>query len=205
VIYLANSITDPYHQWPKAQDALYAFLDAKFGSVANSQSQILFWRNNYYADDAILTVPAYNAISSKQKFFFAPIGGQDGVTIGYERKKTDIVVETNATLIFAGTFTTPAVGTKVTQSTSYATVAAANSSQITLQHVQGAFANGACSAGTITSVTTLDNLGVTSTYFSPVTAYDYAEELNEAQKNIRLLQPQYLALVERDMKDLLSA
>lgn len=206
VIYLANNITDPYHAWPKAQSALEEFLRAKYGTVANSQSQVVYWRNNYYADDTILTVPAYNALSAEQKFFWTVITAGNFEIVGYERKKSDIVLETNRTLRLTGAFAAASVGDRVSQSTSAATAAFANSSVLVLQHVTGSFANGACSAGTISSVTvTSDNTADFSDYFSPVTAYEHEEDLNESRKSIRLLQPQYISIVERDMKDLLSA
>lgn len=208
IIYFSNNINDPYHEWPKSQDVFDDFITAKFGSVANSQSAIAYYRNNFEADDSVLTSPAYSALASEQKSFWMPIDSENGETIGYERKNAEIILETNIIVAatVANTFP-PVEGSIITQNLARGTVGFSNASTIVLKHISGTFANGISSAGTITNVTTISQpLGATiSTYFTPVTFYEHEENLNESRKHIRLLSPAYVEIVERNLRDLLRA
>ena len=46
LIFLANDIIDPYTQWPKGQLDFEDFVAKKYGSIEESQSNILFYRKN---------------------------------------------------------------------------------------------------------------------------------------------------------------
>lgn len=35
LVYLANAITDPYHDWPKSQDQLHEYLIEKYADIAD--------------------------------------------------------------------------------------------------------------------------------------------------------------------------
>lgn len=207
VIYLSNSTVDPYFEWPLTQSQFRDFVIGKFGSEANAQLQTAFYRNNYYADDTILAPAGYSALSAAQKFFWMPVAGADGLAVGYERKNADVVVDTNSTLQLSGTFTAAAEGSRVTQSTAAGFVGFSNTSAIVLKHITGSFAAGTCSAGNVSTVTIVSNTvpAAAASYFSPVSEYEYADELNEGRKTIRILQAQYLDVIVRDMKDLLKA
>lgn len=209
IVYLSNNIVDPYFQWPLGSEAFGDFITAKYGTIANAQSQVAFFRNNYYADDTVLTPAAYLALSASQRFFWAPVDTLDGLTVGYERKSTDVVLETNKVLQLNGSFSNATVGTVITQGnpvTGRAQIAWANGTVLFIQHIIGAFANGTCSTGTIANTRlAVDNIPTgTSTYFSPISIFDYQDELNESRKNIRLLHANYVDLVVRDMKDVMS-
>lgn len=209
VVYLANNITDPYFQWPMGTQTFADFIVAKYGTIANAQSQVAFFRNNYYADDTILTPTAYLALSAPLRWYWQPIDGLDGLTVGYERKTTEVVLETNKVLELDGSFSATPVGTVISQgnpATGTAQVAWANTSVLFIQHIQGAFANGVCTAGTIANTRlAVDNVPTGATaYYSPVSVFDFEDEQNEAKKNIRLLHSNYTDLILRDMKDLLS-
>lgn len=208
VIYLSNNTVDPYFEWPSTQNQLRDYIIAKFGSEANAQQQICFYRNNYYGDDTILDVPGYSALSDVQKFYWMPVAGADGSAVGYERKPADIIVDTNATLQLTGDFSNSAARAEnvyVTQSAAAGFVGFSNTSVLMLRHITGNFVPGTCSAGTISVVTpgVVTIPAGAAPYYSPVSEYEYAEELNESRKNIRLLQVQYLDVIVRDMKDLL--
>lgn len=211
VVYLSNATVDPYFEWPMTQNQLKDFVVAKYGSEANAQQQILFYRNNFYGDDTILSVSGYSGLAASQRFYWQPISGTDGTTVGYERKGADIVVDTNQVLRLDGTFASaaPAETLYISQGSAAGFVSQGNTSVLMLKHITGAFANGALdrAAGTVTGVTIISNTfpAATSAYYSPVSAYEYEDSVNSARNTIRLLQVQYLDTIVHDMKVLLNA
>ena len=46
LIFLANGITDPYYEWPMAQNQFSDFLISKYGTVAAAQAKILHYKHN---------------------------------------------------------------------------------------------------------------------------------------------------------------
>jgi len=204
LIYLANDIMDPYYDWPLSQNQFYEFIKAKYGSVANAQSKIAFYRNNYASDDTVLSVSSYNALSYLLKKYFKPVLGINGGVVSYERKELDQVLETNKVIdltISAGTFS---VGNKFTQNTSTGFVTFANTTHVVLDKITGSFTAGAASNATITAVTTISQpiSNTEASYWEPVTAFTYEEELNESKLHIKILDKSYVGKIEKDMREL---
>lgn len=217
IVYLCNDIVDPYHQWPKDENSFNAYITAKYGSVANAQQQTAFYKNNYEFDDRVISPAAYDALSLGQKKYWAPIVGYNDQVANYQRKAIEQVVETNKVISIAGTFGSFTESTLLKQSSSVqGTVAFANSSTIVLKHVSGTWQSGSTvyytvdssvANATVTSVTTLSEPIPSEevTYWSSYSHYTVEQEKNENNKHIRLLNPAYIDLIERDMRDLLSA
>ena len=204
IIYLANDIMDPYYDWPLSQNQFYEYIKAKYGSISNAQSKIVFYRNNYASDDTALTVSSYNALTASLKKYFKPVLGINGSIVSYERKELDQVLETNKVIdltISSGTFS---VGNKFTQSTSSGFVTFANTSHVVLDKITGSFTTGAASNATITAVTTISQpiSNTEASYYEPVTAFTYEEELNESKLHIKILDRAYVGKIEKDMREL---
>ena len=204
IIYLANDIMDPYYDWPLSQNQLYEYLTAKYGSISNAQSKIIFYRNNYASDDTALTASSYNALSTALKKYFKPVLGINGNIVSYERKELDQVLETNKVIdltISSGTFS---VGDKFTQNTSSGFVTFANTTHVVVDKITGSFSAGAANGATITSVTTVSQpiSDVEASYWEPVSAFTYEEELNESKLHIRVLDKAYVGKIEKDMREL---
>ncbi len=217
VIYLSNNITDPYHQWPKPFDVFEKFIAAKFGSIANAQQQIAYYRVNYESDDRVISTAAYEALGASQKQYWAPILGYNNRAINYQRKEIYDAVETNKIVSLTGTFGSFTENTLIKQSASVlGTVSFANSSNIVIKHVSGTWqanttvyynlSNSVANA-TITSVSTISSPIASDelVYWSSVSQYDAEFEKNEAQRHIKLLSSGYLDIIEKDMKELLKS
>jgi len=216
IIYLGNNIIDPANEWPKSENNFNDFLTLKYGSVANTIQQTLFYQVSYDLDDRVISTSTYAALSAGQKKYWAPILNNQNQVINYQRKQIDTIVETNQVVMLTGTFGGIALSDIIKQSsTVYGTVAFANSSTVMLKHVAGTWANATSvyfkSSGTLanasitaTSITDqtipLDEI----TYWSPVSVYENESLINENRKHIRLLNSAYVNFVERDMKDLLG-
>lgn len=218
IIYLGNDIADPYHDWPKSDNVFKEYIVAKYGTVANSQLQTVFWRVNYESDDSVITTAVYAALAAGQKQYWAPILGYDDKVVSYQRKPLDIASETNKVVTLEGTFQALTENTIIKQSSSVmGTVTFANTTTVTIKNVSGTWATGSNNvlfAGNNAPVTaTITSSAVThtsipsaeTTYWSPVSAFEYEQELNEQRKHIRILNKAYIDIIERDMRGLLAA
>lgn len=216
VVYLSNGIVDPYHDWYMSEEEFNNFLKVKYGTIANTQEQIAFYRVNYYYDDTFLTTAAYDALSSGQKKYWKPQLGFSENVIGYVRKELDLTTETNKVIELNGTFSNISSNSIIKQSSTVTgTVGFSNSSVITLKHITGTWQtntaiytqnNVALTNNTITSVITV-NQPIPSdelAYWAPVSVYDSESEINERKRHIKLLNNAYLTVIENDMKELLS-
>ena len=216
IIYLGNNIIDPTNEWPKSENNFNDFLTLKYGSVANTIQQTLFYQVSYDLDDRVISTSTYAALSAGQKKYCAPILNNQNQVINYQRKQIDTIVETNQVVMLTGTFGGISLSDVIKQSnTVYGTVAFANSSTVMLKHVAGTWANatpvyfkssGALANASITANSIVDQTIPLDeiTYWSPVSVYENESLINENRKHIRLLNSSYVNFVERDMKDLLG-
>lgn len=222
VIYFSNLIVDPYFEWPLDSSSFKRFVETKYGSLTNARSKVKFYRNNYINDTSSITTAAYVALSEKQKDFWVPVIGNNGQIIEYQRKKQEITYNTNKTLSLSISLvgnTSFTVDEQVKQTsnnvvTALGSVKFSNSSVVLVDDIQGSFSNtynlvGITSGAnsTVSSVQTVSTSIDPSVqnYFTPVTFYEYEEELNEQRKNIRLLDTSYVSSLEERFKELLQS
>jgi hypothetical protein len=223
VVYLSNSIIDPYYEWPLSVNEFNKFLIKKYGSVERSINNVAFYRNAWYKDDSVLTVSGYNALSSSRKKYWNPVTGFNGAITSYERKREDYIAETNKVIQVNVSSTTGfIIGERVTQRTSgniSATgfIKAIDSTKLVINHINGEFLTTGGSVSTILGTDSNSARSVTSAstiyeaipvdeivYWEAVSSYDYENELNESRKNIKLIDRQYLDIIEDQMIELLS-
>lgn len=95
LIGLANQIVDPYYDFPISTENLNILITKKYGSVANAQNTIKFFRTNWLADESRITTAAYSALGVGEQKYWAPEINQNNSIIAYVRKKEDWVVTTN--------------------------------------------------------------------------------------------------------------
>lgn len=223
VVYLSNNIVDPYHQWPLTVREFSKHIIVKYGSIETAQEKIAFYRNNWYNDDSLLTTSAYSALDKNLKKYWNPIIGYNGEIGSYERKKDDSVVETNIiNEITVNSIDDFVEGEKVTQRTSGVITATGwiktiKDSKLVVNNITGSFAVTSGSVGSIvgsTSNVSRSATAITETYravpltegayWTPVSFYDYEDELNESKKHIKLIDRNYIPAIEDQMTELLS-
>jgi hypothetical protein len=95
LIGLANQIVDPYYDFPISTENLNILITKKYGSVANAQNTIKFFRTNWLVDESRITTAAYSALGVGEQKYWAPEINQNNSIIAYVRKKEDWVVTTN--------------------------------------------------------------------------------------------------------------
>ena len=64
LIGLANQIVDPYYDFPISTENLNILITKKYGSVANAQNTIKFFRTNWLADESRITTATYSALNA---------------------------------------------------------------------------------------------------------------------------------------------
>ena len=224
MIYLANDIVDPYFDLYLNDTNFDRFITDKYGSIANAQQQIIYWRNNWETDDTELSVSGFESLPSYAKKYYNPKIDRYNNAYSYERKQEDLIVDTNQIVTVVveatGTFT---IGEKVTQTFANSSVAAnaivtfANSTQITLKHIIGEVEvsnstvtttiTGISSAATANAQSLSVRYAVPSleaVYWSPVSYYDHEAENNARKKTIQLIDTRLKGEVERELKKVMN-
>lgn len=224
VVYLSNYIMDPYYEWPLSLEEFNSFIIKKYGSKENSLNLIAFYRNNWYKDDTILSPSGYESLPGYRKKYWNPIIGYNGKIVSYERKKNDLIVETNKIInIYVSNTAGFSLNENVAQKTSGVITGEGtvknivSNNVIVVASINGQFSNTSGSVGTlqgkysnisrpISNVITISTpiSNDESIYWEPVPYYDYENELNESRKNIKLIDRQYLTVIEDQMIELLS-
>lgn len=226
LVYLSNTIIDPYYQWPLSQNEFNAHVIDKYGSLEAAQRKIVFLRNNWYILRETINPSTHAALDVQELKYWDPNYGTGARIISYGRKPIDWIVNTNRIVRYdiantAGSFS---LDQKVTVSldashSGNAQVIVANSSTITVQHVEGTVlpnTSVVISANSVLSTDTgnthianahllANNLDpVEEKYWDRVSAFDVEMEQNSANRSIRVLDSQYAPQVSLELKKLLG-
>lgn len=213
LVYLSNSIIDPYYEWPMSVEEFNRFLIKKYGSIEKSTTGIAFYRNAWYKDDSMISTAAYNALPAANKKYWNPIIGFSNQIGSYERKKIDFISDTNRTVsVTLNSSNNIIVGERATQTNASGFVASVDTNKITLKHISGSFANGAITFEDSKASRTVTNTVIVhsaipateAVYWESVSFYDYENELNESRKSIKLIDRQYLDTIEDQIIELLK-
>lgn len=212
IIYLSNNIVDPYYDWPLSQEQFNSYILAKYGTLPLAQDTA-FYRNNYYNDDTLLSSSSYNALTSSLKKYYSPVLGFNENIVSYQRKPLDNVVETN--IIQSLTLSSVSglqEGEKITQGSSSGYICFIGSNYILINKVFGNITTGSITGRTSGIVSTATSTSILNycipinevSFYSPVTYFEYEEELNQSKFNIRILDKSYIGKVQKDMRELFS-
>lgn len=221
LIWLTNNTIDPYFDLPLTEEDLLSHIVAKYGSYDLAQRNIKLFRTNWYDNtDDQLTVAQFDALASSYKKYYEPVLDNVLNVAKYVRKRRDETVSTNKIVSAAITSVTGTfkVGEEIqVNGTNYAFCTYASATTLTLQHVIGTISGtvtGQISGATATiplrevnsemvpDVTTLQETVAAqdNSFWSPVTFLEYEQELNEAKKQIKLLDVRYASQAESDLR-----
>ena len=219
LVYFANEMIDPYYEWPLSQRDFEQYIRNKYTTIELAQEKIIYYQVNWSADESMLTPGAFDSLPAAVKKYWSPVIGFRGSIISYERKQTDLTVETNKTIeLTVADGTGFALEEQVKQTSGGSVVASGfvkytSATSVVVEKVTGAFSTSYSLVNydgdvttTVSAVNTLkqsisDDEAV---YWSPVTAYEYEDQLNEQKKQIYLIDKSYLDQIELEMKSLLA-
>ena len=220
LIYHANDIIDPYYQVSRPIDEFNNFITDKYGSIRLARRKTIHYKNNYEGDSEVITTSSYQSLPKSQKKYYQPVQNKNN-TIGYERSKLDFIISTNRIETFdilnvTGDFIKNEVVVRDDDSTSFAEVSSSNPNNLIIQHVRGDF-----SANTNYTITGEES-GATATvnaesfkllsltvgedeqkFYSPVSFYDYEEQINNDKQEIFLVDNTYSVTINEQLTEIL--
>lgn len=220
LIYHANDIIDPYYQRPLSYDDFDNYIISKYQSIPRAKRKTIYYKNNYEGSDEILSLSAYVSKPAQEKKYWQPVLSQLGIA-GYERSQEDFIVSTNKIETFdlvtsTGTFIKDEIIVRDDDDSSFAEIATSNNTNLIIQHVRGDFSantnytitgeeSGATATVNAASFQLLQNVisEGEQVYYSPVSFYEYEEELNEQRREIYLVDSSYATNINEQLKNLL--
>ena len=228
LLYLSNSVIDPYYDWYLDPSTFDTFIAKKYGSLANAVNKIKYYTNNWYSDSTpTISASVYAALPSGLLKYYEPVPINGVVTNSpreYTRRRVDWKLQTNGIAKYevanGSSFTTDEVVDINFSLSSSGTgqVTFANTTTVILQHLTGTVTTGTITGSsylygresktntvftTATSVVNNIPAGETS-FWSPVTYFEYETEINERNKSILVLKSEYSSKVSKQLRDLLK-
>lgn len=214
-IWHANDTVDPYYEMSIPGPDLFEHIATKYGSLADAQRKIAFYRVNWYGDQTRLSATQFKDLPIRHKKYWSPFLDQYGSVAGYQRNRTEISLNTNRIVQLNFNSTAPfTVGEKISiNSTTYGYCTFSDSTKAMIQHITGDFESLTVVGQTIIgdqsgTTTSLDSAIVVSStdawtdavYWEAVTFFDYEMELNERKKDIKLINNLYTTQIENELR-----
>jgi hypothetical protein len=203
MIYLSNSVIDPYHDYYLSADDFEKYIIGKYGTLASAREKTLFYRNDWAADESLITEATYESLEASIKKYWKPRLGANNQIAGYERVKEDWTVSTNKILelVLSANVAAFDAGDIISQSSTEAraTVVSIDTTRnsVIVQHVEEEF-EVSVGEGLLEINTLKVNIPTTeNAFWSRVSAYDYEQEKNELKRYINLIKKSYLPEVEK--------
>lgn len=225
LLYFSNKITDPYYDWYMDDSTFQEYLTKKYGSVLYAQSKTSFYRNNWYSNSDSISISQYEALDSSLQKFYQPNYGNDYYNtsiINYNRIQEDWSVKTNKIVNYTVSTTSSLILDEIVDvyyngiKEGFGQVSYSSPIQITIQHTNGVVVDtvaGSCFligresnvSVPFTAVTLISNVipTIEIPYWSPVSYYDYENELNENNKSIKVMNSRYSGQLVSQLKKLL--
>jgi hypothetical protein len=226
LLYLSNKVIDPYYDWYMDQATLQDFITKKYESLAKAMTRTKFYRNNWYSDQTpTISASAYSILSPNHTKYYEPVPINGEIVNNpteYTRRKEDWTVTTNQIVSYAvangSSFETDEIVDVVFNANQKGTgqVTFANTTTTILQHMAGVVTTGTIGSSYLYGRDSKTNTAFTAvnssilsipaneaSFWSPVTYYDYEDELNEQNKSILVLKNEYSSTVSKQLKQLL--
>jgi hypothetical protein len=99
ILHLTNKVVDPYYDWYIDQASFDDFIIKKYGSLENATSKIKYYRNNWYANENMISNVIFDNLYPTVKRFYEPVYADilySTTPLGYRRKQIDWKLSTNA-------------------------------------------------------------------------------------------------------------
>jgi hypothetical protein len=224
LIFLTNSITDPYFDYPLEDYNFDQYIISKYGSIEAAINTIKFYRNDWSSDDSEKTVDSFSYLTAGQKKYWEPsiFDMTTNLPSFYVRKREDLTVTTNkiASIAISNVSSSNTyVGEKVTIANSSYSVTGvvdfSNSSSVLIKHIVNdptvidytftMTSNSSSITANVSSGTVLKDVIPSDEviYWTAVSIYDYESELNTEKKNIYLVDKRQAQVLEENLKKVL--
>lgn len=226
LVYLANEVVDPYHEWLRGDEAQARLLVAKYGSGENALRIIDHYRCNWYESLGTKISPSrYYDLSVGEKKYWQPDYGVNETVVSYSRRQVLWRRSTNAIVRYSvdspsGFKRGEPVSIRIAAGLEGAgQVSSVESNAVVLWHVSGYYdeSQASLSSGTLSgdfsgasaAISSLETLvecipPFERVYWSPVTAWDVESEKNAKNSRVRLLDKRYAVQTSLGLEKALS-
>jgi hypothetical protein len=220
LVWFANEVIDPYYDMALSAYDFDQYIITKYGSIETAQRKIAHYKLNWEASTVDLSIEAFNSLSAGSKKYWEPILDYNLNVKAYRRKQDNQTLNTNrvGSINFSDATGTFIIGEEIQSqddSTVYGFCTYADESTLTIQHLQRAFFGNTTiigkESGAQATIVSVNNFLATtaaytnSTYWSPVTYYDYEYEQNENKKQIVLMDAMQASRSEQELIRVMNA
>lgn len=227
IFYLTNGVIDPYHDWYMDPGTFDNFIEKKYGSIYLATTKIKYYQNNWYKQSDPITTVAFDILPGSDKKYFEPLKKDEtdfSSDLYYTRRRIDWTLNTNKVARYAVANGSGFTSDEVVKiyfngvESGAGQVVFANSTILNLQHLSGTPTQNTVPANSFvygteslsnttvtTSVLTANNIPYgEEKYWDAVTYYEYENDINEKNKNIKILNSSLTGKVTKDLKNLLN-
>jgi len=211
LIYLANGVVDPYHDYFLSESDFNLFIVKKYGSLNAAQNTIHSWVLNWAVDNRELTPAAYAALpGAHKKYWRAVVTDMYAEPTKYVRARDTHSVATNRSAFISvetpADFTVGAFFTALDEDgDEYAAqVETISGTTVGIKHIMGSISGDVYvqPADTLVEVVNIDP--AESGYWAALTYYDFEAAANAAKRNISMVNKQVAFQVEKDLKKVIN-
>lgn len=203
LIYAANDIVDPYHDFYKSEHEMREYIISKYGSVQNSIDKILYYRNNWAPDDGVIDNYTFDNLDSRLQHYYKPVINNSNQVMNYVRKQEDWIQSTNK-IVYMKVVNSSLfdVGDVLNQNGSTGTIVKVDeeNNSLLLQHIVGEFV--VDSSITEVNIIAQNISDIEAPFWAQVTAYDEEYEKNELKRYVSLIKSSYLPDIEKQFNEL---
>lgn len=223
--YLSNGIIDPYYGWYLTNDEFAKHLEAKYypNSVDDTQLRIHHWVTNW-AEAELNISPSYfeNQLPERLKKYWIPNYGLGAKILSYRRREEDWTTSTNRLVRFdlanvkgPGFFVTELLDFKGQGlNVGFGEVVNMDGDSIYVKNLVDIYdgpeitleGHGGTSADIVGVTTLSEDIPLDeAVYWSPITTYEWENEKNEANKQITLIDVEYIPSLLRELTKKLNS
>jgi hypothetical protein len=211
LIYLANGVVDPYHDYFLSETDFNLFIAKKYGSINTAQNTIHSWVLSWAVDKRELTPAAYAALpGAHKKYWRAVVNDMYSEPTKYVRARDAHSLATNRSAFISvetpADFTVGAFFTALDEDgDEYAAqVESISGTTVGIKHIMGSISGDEYvqPADTLVEVVNIDP--AESGYWVPLTYYDFEVATNALKRNISMVNKQVAFQVEKDLKKVIN-
>ena len=211
LIYLANGVVDPYHDYFLSETDFNRFVAKKYGSLNTAQNTIHSWVLNWATDQRELTPAAYAALpGAHKKYWRAVVSDMYSEPTKYVRARDTHSLATNRSAFISvetpADFTVGAFFTALDEGGDLyaAQVETISGTTVGIKHILGSISGDVYvqPVGTLVEVVNIDPSE--SGYWAALTYYDFEVAANAAKRNISMVNKQVAFQVEKDLKKVIN-
>lgn len=211
LIYLTNGITDPYHDYYMSEENFNAFITKKYGSIQAASNTIHSWVLSWGVDENELSPVQYEALPGHLKRYW--VGVTNNVYLPphkYVRDRSNLVLRTNRSVVMQVqnpndfNLGMDYLGQDADGNEFSGVVTSKNGNIVSLDHVIGPVSGESYVRleGTLVDVANIKPSEIG--YWIPISNYEFENSINEARRDIKLVNHALTFQVEKDLKRLLK-